>query len=122
MGDAVEGDAMNERCLPTLVHKFCRDPWVTARVVPQPGPEEYTLKAAAEDVQHGEDAIKSSKQHAVRKMRETVGQVDVIFEGGALRNRSNMQLWNERSARLKAWRGHWSMRARNIPHSEDLCN
>ena len=91
MGDAVAVDAMNERCLLVLVHKFYGDRWVTARVVPRKGPEEYAVKAIAEDLQQsgvcrflcisdGETAIKSLKQHAVQQLRETVGPADVIFE------------------------------------------
>ena len=51
MGDAVEGDAMNERCLPVLVYKIYGDRWVITRVVPRKGPEEYAVKATAEDLQ-----------------------------------------------------------------------
>ena len=35
MGDAVEVDAMTERCLLVFVHKVHGDRWVTARVVPR---------------------------------------------------------------------------------------
>ena len=42
-GDSVESDAMNDRCLPVLVHKFRGDRWVTARVVPR-NPEGYACE------------------------------------------------------------------------------
>ena len=78
MGDAVEGGVMNERCLPVLVHKFQVDRWVTGRVVPRTGPEEYTVKATAEDQQQRSmcrflcksdvgNATKPLKQHAVQE-------------------------------------------------------
>ena len=50
MVDSVEGDAMIERCLPALGHQLYGDRWVTARVVPRKGPEEYAVKATAEDL------------------------------------------------------------------------
>ena len=82
---------MNERCLLVLVQKFYGDRWETARIVPRKGPEEYAVKATAEDLQQsamyrclhqsdGDDAVKSLRQHAVQKLRETVRPVDVIFE------------------------------------------
>ena len=77
-GDPVEGDAMNERCLLVLVHKFYGDRCVTERVVPRRGREDYAVQATAEDFEQSgmcrclhksdcEDAIKSLKQHAVQK-------------------------------------------------------
>ena len=68
-----------------------RDRWVTARVVPQKGPEGYAVKATAVDLQQsgmcsflcksdGGNEIKPLKQRAVQQLRETVGPVDVIFE------------------------------------------
>ena len=48
MGDVVEGDPMKERCLLMLVDKFYGYGWVTARVVPRKGPEEFAVKAIVE--------------------------------------------------------------------------
>ena len=83
MGDAVEGDAMNEHRLLVLVRKFNGDRWVTAGVVPR-SPEEYAVKTTTKDLQISVqlrwNAMKSLMQSAVQTLRETVGPVDVIFE------------------------------------------
>ena len=94
MGGAVEGEAMNERCLPVLVHKLTGGRWVTAGAVPRRGPEDYAVKATAEDLHQSGMCgclCKSNGENASQSlMRETVGPVDVIFdESGVAESQQN---------------------------------
>ena len=82
MGDAVEGDAKNERCLPVLVLKFYGDRWVKARVVSRTDSGEFAVKDTAEDLQQsgmcrflytsdGLIVIESLKQDTVHNERNS---------------------------------------------------
>ena len=130
----LKNNATHERCLLVLDHKFYGDRWVTATVVPLKSPEEYAVKATAEDLQQsdmcrflyksdGEQGIKSLKQHADQKLSETVGPVDVIFRL-ALRNCSKMRaIWAVQSENIgpgvsRASPGETSSDTRR----KDLCN
>ena len=91
MGEKVEDDRMSDRCLPILVHKFCKDRWVTSHVVEHKGADEWATKVAAQDIllsglkdfvykSDGERSIVALKHEVVRKLRRDVGPIGVQFE------------------------------------------
>ena len=91
MGELVEDERMSDKCLPILVHKFFPDRWVTSHVVRKKGVDDWAVKVAAQDLEasgsphfiyksDGEPSIRALKAAAVRKLRETSGEVVVKME------------------------------------------
>ena len=86
---------------------------MTAIVVPRKGAEENAVEDTAEDLQQigmssflcksdGENSIKSLKQRAVQKLRETNGPVDVIFQEWRCGVAATCNRQSERSGRFRS--------------------
>ena len=90
-GEKVEDEKLSDKCLPILVHKFHADRWVTSHVVPRKGADPWAVTVAAADLEQsglskfiyksdGENSIKSLKREVIRKLKDTVGDVQAIPE------------------------------------------